>query len=165
MDDGLIYFTDTVAAGIRELDPTALVTVSFFWPQAPNPTRIGDSRVINVYPAMAATTADFVNIHPYPADITIDQMMQNFGMTGYQQAKPVLMGEYGLYRYSTALISDAAAILKAWQIGSCPYHIKGWLLWTWDTDEQSPPLWTDQDGDGSIDQALAPASRPDPCVP
>jgi|GEM_PF-3235738 len=166
MDEGLIYFTDTVASGIHELDPTALVTVGFFWPQSPNPTRLGDSRLVSVYPAMATTTADYVDIHAYPTDISIDQMMQNFGMTGYQQAKPVLMGEYGVTQGAYPLIIDAAAVLEAWQIGSCPYHLRGWLLWTWDTDSPPyPAFWTDQNGDGSIDRALAPASRPDPCAP
>lgn len=66
MDDGLVYFTDQMRAAILDLDPTALVTVGFFVPQGPNPTRIGDIRVIEVYPAMANSTADFVDLHPYP---------------------------------------------------------------------------------------------------
>jgi Cellulase (glycosyl hydrolase family 5) len=167
MDDGLVYYTDQVRGAIRELDPSALVTVGFFWPQQPNPTRIGDSRLISVYPAIASSSADFVDIHGYtiPGDLGIDQLMQNYAPTGFQQIKPVIMGEFGAFQNSYALIGDAAAALRNWQIGGCPYHLKGWLLWTWDTDEQSPGLWTDQAGDGSIDQALAPASRPDPCTP
>jgi len=167
MDDGLIYLTNQLRAAIVAVDPTALVTVGFFWPQAPNPTRIGDTRVISVYPAIADSTADLVDIHgyPIPGDLTIDQLMQNYGLVGLQQAKPVVMGEFGAFQNSYALIGDAAAALKAWQIGGCPYHLKGWLLWTWDTAEQSPGLWTDQSGDGSIDLALAPAARPDPCSP
>jgi hypothetical protein len=72
---------------------------------------------------------------------------------------------FGAFQNSYALIGDAAAALKAWQIGGCPYHLRGWLLWTWDTAEQYPGLWADQAGDGSIDQVLAPAWRPDPCAP
>jgi hypothetical protein len=66
MDNGLIYFTDDVRTAILALDPTALVEVGFFEPQGPNPSRIGDPRVIQVYPAMANSTVDFVSIHPYP---------------------------------------------------------------------------------------------------
>jgi hypothetical protein len=33
MDDGLVYFTDQVRAAILALDPTALVTISFFQPE------------------------------------------------------------------------------------------------------------------------------------
>jgi hypothetical protein len=167
MDEGLVYFSDQVAAAIRERDPTSLVTVGFFWPQSPNPTRIGDTRLISVYPAMASSTADFVDIHGYsiPGDLNMDQLMQNYAVAGFQTTKPVIMGEFGAFQNSYALIGDAAAALKAWQIAGCPYHLRGWLLWTWDTAEQLPGLWTDQAGDGSIDRALAPASRPDPCVP
>jgi hypothetical protein len=62
------------------------------------------------------------------------------------------------------LVADAAAALKAWQIGGCAYHVKGWLLWTWDTDE-APDGWNALESDGSINRALAPVSRPDPCAP
>jgi hypothetical protein len=167
MDEGLVYFTNQVGAAIRELDPTALVTVGFFWPQTPNPTRIGDTRLISVYPAIASSTADLVDIHGYsiPGDLNMDQLMQNYAVAGFQKTKPVIMGEFGAFQNSYALIGDAAAALEAWQIAGCPYHLRGWLLWTWDTAEQVPGLWTDQAGDGSVDRALAPASRPDPCAP
>ena len=167
MDEGLIYYTDQVGAAIREVDPTALVTVGFFAPQGPNPYRIGDTRLISVYPAMASSTADFIDVHGYPSpgDLTMDEAMQNYGIAGFQQTKPVLMGEYGTFDSSYALIGDAAAALKAWQIASCSWHLRGWLLWSWDDYEQPPVVWNDQAGDGSIDSALAPAARPDPCVP
>jgi hypothetical protein len=42
MDDGLVYFVNRVRIAIRAVDPTALVDASFFVPEAPNPTRIGD---------------------------------------------------------------------------------------------------------------------------
>ena len=167
MDEGLVYFTDQVGGAIREVDPTALVTVGFFWPQTPNPTRIGDTRLISVYPAMATSTADFVDIHGYsiPGEISFDQLMQNYGLVGLQQSKPVVMGEFGAFQNGYALIGDAAAALQAWQIAGCAYHLRGWLLWSWDDYEQPPGLWNDQAGDGSIDSALAPAVRPDPCIP
>jgi len=53
-------------------------------------------------------------------------------------------------------------------IQSCAYNFKGWLLWTWDTDEQ-PELWNGQSNGqssgGAINLKLAPASRPNPCSP
>jgi hypothetical protein len=167
MDEGLVYYTDQVGAAIREVDPTALITVGFFAPQGPNPYRIGDTRLISVYPAIASSTADFVDIHGYPSpgDLTIDQAIQNYGVVGYQQTKPVLMGEYGTFQYSYAYIGDAASALQAWQIAGCAYHLRGWLLWAWDDYKQPPEVWNDQAGDGSIDRALAPAARPDPCAP
>ena len=167
MDEGLVYFTNQIAGAVREVDPTALVTVGFFWPQTPNPTRIGDTRLISVYPAMTTSTADFVDIHGYsiPGEINFDQLMQNYGLVGFQRTQPVVMGEFGAFQDGYALIGDAAAALQAWQIAGCAYHLRGWLLWSWDDYEQPPGLWNDQAGDGSIDSALAPAARPDPCIP
>ena len=167
MDKGLTYFTDQVRAAIVALDPTALVTVGFFWPQTPNPTRIGDPRVIEVYPAIANSTADFADLHAYPivGELTLAQVVQNYGFMGYQQHKPVLMGEFGASQSDYPLISDAASVLQNWQTGSCTYSFKGWLLWTWDTEspEQIPTFWAAISGDGSISMALAPAVRSDPC--
>jgi len=39
------------------------------------------------------------------------------------------------------------------------------MLWTWDTEEpeQVPPLWSAMSGDASINRALAPLFRTDPC--
>jgi hypothetical protein len=167
MDDGLVYLTNQLRAAIVAVDPTALVTVGFFWPQTPNPTRIGDTRVISVYPAMGTSTADFIDIHGYVIlnDLTLDQLVQNYGFVGYQQKQPIIMAEYGAFKNALLAISDAAAALKNWQIGGCGYGLKGWLLWTWDTPQAATDIWNATDGDGSINNALAPASRPDPCSP
>ena len=168
MDDGLVYFTDQMRAAILALDPTALVTVGFFVPQGPNPTRVGDNRVIEVYPAMANSTADFVDLHAYPLpnDLSLAQIVQNFAFvgTGTQQQKPIVMGEFGGFLSEYASASAAASGLTTWQVQSCANNFKGWLLWTWDTDEQ-PELWNALSSGGPINASLAPASRPDPCSP
>ena len=46
------------------------------------------------------------------------------------------------YRGAQTSFSAAAAALRKWQVDTCPYDIKGWLLWTWDTEEpeQVPSL-------------------------
>jgi hypothetical protein len=166
MDDGLVYFADQVRASILALDPTALVTISFFPPEGPNPSRIGDPRIIQVYPAIASSKLDYVDLHPYPIvlSLTMDQVVQNYGFVGYQQQKPIIMGEYGAFKWAYPLVMDAAAGMQSWQIQSCTYNFKGWLLWTWDTDEQ-PELWNGQSSGGAINLKLAPASRPNPCSP
>jgi hypothetical protein len=169
MNNGLIYFTNQVRAAIIAVDPTALVDVGFFWPQTPNPTRIGDPRVIELYPMMANSTVDFVKISSpdSSSELALPQLVQNYGFVGYQQQKPVLMGEFDANESDFPLITDAVTRLQNWQIDSCPYSVKGWLLWTWDTDEteqqSNPPDWYATAGDGSINTALAPAVRPNPC--
>jgi hypothetical protein len=84
-------------------------------------------------------------------------------MQGLTQ-KPVLMGEFGAARGSYATAAGAALALHDGQVGSCNYGFDGWLLWTWDTDEQTDFYNGLADG-GLINQALAPANRPDPCAP
>ena len=169
MDNGLIYFTDQVRAGILALDPTALVEVGFFVPQGPIPTRIGDPRVITVYPAMANSTADFVSVHPYPfvGGLTLAQYVQNFGFVGYQQQKPVVMEEFGVLESNYPAESAAASVAHDWQVQSCAYGIKGWAFWTWDTsnaEQVDGPFWPASLGAGLIGQTLAPSARPNPCV-
>jgi hypothetical protein len=168
MDDGLVYFNDQIRAAILAIDPTALVTIGFFVPQGPNPTRFGDNRVIAVYPAMANSTADFVDLHAYPipGDLSLPQIVQNYGFvgSGSQQHKPVVMAEFGGFKSEYATAADAASGLANWQVQSCTYNFKGWLLWTWDTDEQ-PELWNALSSGGAINLTLAPASRPNPCSP
>ena len=156
MDDNLIYWTDQAHGVIMGLDPSAPVTVGFFASEGPNP-------VIQPYPAMANSTADFVDLHTYPRiDFSLAQYVEHFGFGGYL-AKPVIMGEFGAFKSVYGNSQDAAVGLRAWQVDSCQYMFKGWLLWTWDTDEQ-PELWNGLSETGLINAALAPAARPDPCV-
>ncbi len=166
MDDGLVYFVDQNRSAILAVDPTALVTMSFFTPQGPNPARIGDFRIIEVYPAVANSTLDYVDLHAYPiaSGLTLDQFADNFGFVGYQQHKPILMGEFGAFTADYAPVTDAAAGLQGWQTQSCAYNFQGWLLWTWDTDEQTE-LWNALSQGGAINQSLSPAERPNPCSP
>jgi hypothetical protein len=168
MDNGLIYFTDQVRAGIMALDPTALVEVGFFVPQGPNPTRPGDPRAITVYPTMANSTVDFVSIHPYPiaGDLTFAQYAQNFGFVGYQQQQPVVLEEFGVLESNYPVEGMAASVAQDWQVQSCAYGIKGWSFWTWDTsngEQVDGPFWPADLGAGLIGKALSPAVRPDPC--
>lgn len=163
MDENLVNWTDQMRKTILGLDPTALVSLGFFVPQGPNPARIGDSRVIQPYPAMANSTADFVDLHPYPGvDLPLAQYVENFGFGSYL-SKPVIMGEFGAFKFVYATPQDAAPALQSWQAESCLYKFKGWLLWTWDTDEQ-PELWNGLSEAGQINEALAPTNRPDPCL-
>ena len=90
--------------------------------------------------------------------------MQNFGFVGYQQQKPVMMGEFGGFMSEYATAADAAVGLSAWQSQSCTYHFDGWLLWTWDTNEQTE-LWNAFSTGGAINQQLNPTVKPDPCAP
>jgi orotidine-5'-phosphate decarboxylase len=112
---------------------------------------------------IARSSADFVDVHPYPGfGYSLDQYMESYGITG-TETKPIVIGEMGAGKEAFASPADAAAKLTEWQAASCRYGIDGWLIWTWDTDEQ-PDLWNARSGGGVIGRSLAPVVRPDPCA-
>ena len=161
-DEVMVYWIDTLADEIRAVDPTMLVSTGFFWPQEPNPTRIGDLRYINTIPAIWETNLDFIDLHPYPGyELSLKQYAENFGINGMQE-KPILMGEFGLNTSYTNSINTAATVLTNWQVESCDYGFDGWLLWTWDFLDNNE-FFSAKSGEGQIAQALAPINRPDPC--
>jgi plastocyanin len=162
LDEGLVFWIDRVRAAVREVDRTGLVSESFFQPHGPNRSRVGDTRIVSTKGPIERSTADFIDLHPYPrVELTLPQYMENFGIS-QPTPKPVIMGEFGAFKFSFPSPQDAASVLQEWQRDSCAYGFDGWLLWTWDTNEQ-PELWNALSGDGVIEQALAPATRPDPC--
>jgi hypothetical protein len=166
MDENMVNFTNKISDVIHAIDPSGLVGIGFFQPQSPNPTRVGDPRLTHPFPAIASSNADFIKLSIYPVknDLTLLQFVQNFGFVGFQQ-KPITMGEYGAFEFDYADAASAAQALKDWQVGSCSFNFKGWLLWTWDTPVVSQGIWSAVDGSGEIDQALSPVNRPDPCLP
>jgi hypothetical protein len=163
IDDGFVFLIDQVREAIRKVDPSALVTMGFFHDVEPNSARVGDNRIVRTRAVIDHSKADFVDIHPYPAtDLTFPQFMQNYGIDG-PTAKPIIMGEFGAYKFAFASAADASTGLTTWQRQSCAYGIDGWLLWTWDSFEQ-PELWNALDAGGTIEGALSPARRPNPCA-
>jgi hypothetical protein len=162
LDEGLNYWIDRVRSDVLAVDPTALVTVGFFQPQQPNPSRLGDDRLIETAAAISSSSADFIDLHAYPgSDINLPQYVQNYGLPKVT-VKPILMGEFGTAHDQFATVSAASTALVNWQVQSCGYGFDGWLLWTWDTTEQ-PDFWNAVDQGGVIEKALAPSKRPDPC--
>jgi hypothetical protein len=164
MDDNLVYWIDSVRSAIRAADPTALVSVGFFHPQQPNPARLGDPRLIDTAPAIGSSQADIIDLHPYPGiDLTLPQFVQNYGMPPVS-AKPIIMGEFGAIQLAYQSPEAAAPILQQWQFESCGYGFSGWLLWSWDVENQPDVnLWSALSDGGVIDAALRPLARPDPC--
>ena len=163
IDDGLVHLVDAVRAAIRAADPTALVTLGVFHDTEPNASRPGDPRLVRSRALIEDSTADFVDIHPYPGiGLTFAQLMQNYGIDG-PTAKPVVIGEFGGFKSAYASASAALTGLLDFQRQSCSYGIDGWLLWTWDTTEQ-PELWTALDSSSVIGTGLSPDARPDPCA-
>jgi len=164
MKENLVYWINEVRTAIREVDPTALVSVGFAVPQGPNPTRPGDPRTSISEPAIWSSDADFVDLHAFVSpELSLQQYAENFGIND-MKTKPIIMGEYGaeVMLFDTA---QAAGIrIRDWQTESCAYGFDGWLFWTWDTDEQ-PELFNAMMDVGIINKTLAPENVPAPCLP
>jgi hypothetical protein len=160
MDQNLTLWIDQIRAAILERDPTALVTVGFFPPDQPNPWPSAP-RFIRTRAAIWDSSLDFIDLHPYPGGYGLEQLVENFGMSG-MEAKPIIMGEFGASRFTYPSVAATARALHDWQVASCEFGFDGWLTWTWDTDEQSD-FYNALSDQGQINQALAPAVRPDPC--
>ena len=76
---------------------------------------------------------------------------------------PLIMGEYGAYKFAYPDYTSAAYAMRDAQIESCnSFNFKGWMFWTYDTTEQ-PQLWNLLDQGGAINGQLAPVVRPNPC--
>lgn len=164
MEENSVYWLDTIREAILKVDPTALVSVGFFHPHGPNPSRIGDLRVAVTEPAIWQSKLDFIDLHAYPGfELTLKQYLENFGMKNMQQ-KPIIMGEFGGEITRFPSIFSAAQTFVDWQVESCKYGFDGWIFWTWDLNEQ-PDFFNALMKDGAINGVLAPTVRPDPCVP
>jgi hypothetical protein len=168
MDDGLVYWADTVRAAIRSVDPTALVSVGFLWPQAPNAAREGDPRITRMRAVLDDSTVDFVSPRLHPGlELSLQQYVANYELPA-DTAKPVLMAEFGAPTASHPTLAAAAGALQTWQADSCAAGFDGWLLSTWDTTGEragEPAMWNAVAGGGLLARGLAPAIRTDPCAP
>jgi hypothetical protein len=157
MDENLVYWIDQQRANILEVDPTALVAVSF-------PAINVGHTTVNPRPAIWESTADFVDLHTYLGwGLSLEQYLDRFGVDENPE-KLIILGEFGASRRGYPTAAMAAQDLVNWQVSSCRYGFDGWLLWTWDNEEQAE-LWNGMSGNGEISAALAPMNRPDPCSP
>jgi hypothetical protein len=163
VSDGVVYFAEQVGAAIRKADPTALVTLGFFPPNSPNIFLPGDTRVVpKVFPAFESSTVDFIDLHPYPVfSINFAQQAENFGIQD-RFSKLVIIGEYGDSHALDTTVDSAALRLRDWQVQSCQFGASGWLVWTWDSEND---LWSASSDGGEIGWMLSPFKRPNPCIP
>lgn len=156
MDENLVYWINQQRASILQVDPSALVGVSF-------PAINLGNTVVNPGIAIAESEADFIDLHVYLGwGLSFEKYMKNFHYEGNSQ-KPVVMGEFGAATRAYPKIEVAIEELIHLQAESCQYGFDGWLMWTYDEDSGAD-LWNGMSSDGQIHQALAPANRPDPCA-
>jgi hypothetical protein len=166
--DSMIYYMEAVSAAIRDLDPTALITMGFFsTPGGGTFNEAIDFRYVDTADLLGRAPLDFFDFHAYPGDagVTLSEIAEDFGMVGFE-AKPIILGEYGGFqdRYDSA--NSAARAMAAWMAASCEAGFDGWLYWTY----APAPLVVGDSAYGFISdenlimEALAPSLQPDPCA-
>ena len=95
VDEGLVYWADTLRASILDLDPTALVTVGFFVPNEPYPVRGEDTRLVRTAYFIRNSSMDFIDFHHYAGNgVDDNQIWENFGLIGVDDV-PIVLGEHG----------------------------------------------------------------------
>ena len=163
LDEGLVYWADTMRAEIRAIDPTALVTMGFFVPNEPHPVRGDDQRLVRTAYFLRNATVDFVDLHHYRGNGVDDtEIWENFGLLGVDD-KPIVLGEQGAIKDWYSSEDRAAAAVLGLEVDSCRVGFDGWLVWAWRGD-LSTDIWWASDGDGMIARVVSPLERPDPCV-
>ncbi|HEX5824423.1 MAG TPA: discoidin domain-containing protein, partial [Candidatus Limnocylindrales bacterium] len=160
--DGIVYWVDQMAEAVRAVDPGALVAVGEFTPNAPNVWRGDDPRAPPAIDTFLATTVDFLDVHVYPGYIPLAGLLENAGVTGNDQI-PIIVGEYGAFKFAFPDPASGAAGLMRWQADSCPFGIDGWFHWHWSGTDDGE-VWTGSEANSAIDTVLSPIERPDPCA-
>jgi hypothetical protein len=157
--DGLVAYADALRAEIRSHDPTALVTMGFFLPG------VAPGWYTDPAPLLERSTLDLLDFHAYPGPLSVGAHARHFGMLGHPE-KPVLMGEYGAFRFRYATVEAAARALVRWVADSCRAGFDGWLYWTYRPAAPSAGdrTWGLIDRDGFLADLLSPRDHPDPCV-
>ena len=143
-----------VRAAIRRLDPGALVTMGFF---AQFDTRVVPSRAM-----LEDSTLDLVDLHLYPGvGAGLEEQVDAIGLTDAVE-KPVVMGEFGAFRFASPNPRVASYQLAHWQADSCAFGFTGWLVWLWAAGDGE--VFGAREGTGApIARILSPDERPDPC--
>lgn len=163
MNENMVDWIDDIASVIRAEDPTALVTIGYFHDMGPTADWMADPAYV-----VANADLDFYAHHAYPEGVLTywEDYEAAFGLAAYPPEKPLVLGEFGVGKFTVPDPADAAMMVQEWQVSSCAYGFDGWLHWTWNTGSVDvPDLWSGQDAGGVVNAALAPAARPDPCSP
>jgi hypothetical protein len=156
LDEGLAYWTDRVREAIREVDPTALIAIGF-----PVPSPPGSQLLALTEAVIHHSTADLVDVHLY-LGTSLDSTAYARELGAKTDPKPLLLGEYGAFRDGYPTARAAATALVSWRQLTCTLGFDGWLLWSWDTAARAD-LWTARAANGTIEHALVPRGRFDPC--
>jgi hypothetical protein len=165
--DGMRYYIQQVQQLIRIYDPTALVSMGFFAPDAPNEWREGDNRYVETAGLLAFSTLDFFDLHTDPAaELTLSELAENFGLDEHVSS-PVMMGSVGASTWAYPEVPDGAIAIQDWIASSCEQGFSGWVYNGYYPDPAGlfDATWGFVDNQDYLLKALSPKNQPDACTP
>ncbi len=164
--EGMRYYISQLRQTILIYDPTALISMGFLAPDAPNPWREGDNRLVDTASLLSISELDFFDLHASPGSgLTLSEVAQNFGLD-YHVSKPVVMGNVGASTWTYPQIYDAAIAVQDWIANSCSLGFSGWFYSSYYPSPAglAEASWGLVDEQNLILKALAPNHQPDACA-
>jgi hypothetical protein len=170
MDNNIANWANQLVAAVRAVDPNAMVSASVFTyqivgkegPKGLLPPGGRDPR----FPArpltfITSTNLSYVDIHTYPTSLVENySLLPDLESSEFSKfdrtAKPLLMGEFGIFKDNYGDINEAVKVMAAHRKESLELGFSGALYWTWDTLSQKT-LWHLLEQDGLINNTLKPA--------
>lgn len=140
-DEGIAHWANELTAAVKSVDPEALVTAGMWTSDAQQRLPVNglqEPRTDSRYPPRPSVLAapscqlDFIDIHVYPFDgrTTVNLATNEFDDLK-RLGKPVLCGEYGIFRELTkpaeAMVQERELRKNVLALGYA-----GPLLWIWD---------------------------------
>ncbi len=157
MDEGIVFYHNELVDAIRRIDPAVLASEGSFTLRAVgkdpqkdfgiDPAFRGDRRFPPTLNILARSKVDFLDVHFYrtrSAETVEDAFakdMESIGFTGESaqailRDKPVILGEFGAFRFADATFAAACENLLAIRDRAIEHGCSGAMLWTFDCFEQ-----------------------------
>ncbi len=174
MNEGLRYYLQAVVRAAKRVDPEMLVGESIFTREAVGnfrkyrdirPQRNRDDRYLPDLVSLGEDAVDFLDLHYYHMSPK-ENLTNNFhlhmhsslldtpAMAQILKSKPLIMGEFGEYRYKGGAPAEVAANMAALRDLALASGFQGFLYWTYDTLEQKEFI-NAIENDGIVFGALA----------
>lgn len=167
-DDAVRLAADTTVDAVRKVDPEAMVSINVFTFKAvrrtgPGRTHTDTGRDVR-FPARPMALVEsklaYLDIHLY--SIAADWLADDLKSVEWdkllpacrQAGKPLLMGEFGAFRGTANSAVQAAERTTDHARRVLGLGFAGFLLWTYDTDEQNF-IWNAKKDGGPVFRAMA----------
>ena len=164
IDEGLVFWADSLRDVIRSADPTALVTVGFFTPNFPNQVN-GPDEMRLVRTSYFLRNSSMRLRRPPPLSGQRRRRLRHLGELRHRRRRVACRSSWvSTGRSATGMPATAAgaAAVMGLEVEACRVGFDGFLVWAWRGDLADDIFWA-TDGAGEVAAVLSPINRPDPC--